>query len=261
MKKLIVILVAFALVFTACKGKKQQQAESSLDKIKAAGVLSIGTEGTYPPFSFHNEANELVGYDVEIAREIAKKLGVTAKHVESRWDSLIIGVDSGHWDTVINQVGINLDRQAKYDFSTPYSYSRGVLIVHNDNTTINTFSDLKGKKSAQTVTSNWAKLGESNGAEIVGTDGFNQSVDLVISGRADATINDDVTFYDYTNQHPTSPVKIVATSDDITANGAIIAKNQPELLAAINKALDELQKEGTLKAISEKYFGKDISVK
>jgi cystine transport system substrate-binding protein len=261
MKKLIVILLAFAMTVSAFAGGKSEQTGSSLDRIKAAGVLTIGTEGTYPPYSYHNEANELVGYDVEVAKAIAGKLGVKPKYVESHWDSLIIGLDSGRWDTVINQVGINPERQAKYDFSTPYTYTHGALIVHNDNTGIKTYSDLAGKKSAQTVTSNWAKLAERNGAEIVGTDGFNQSIDLVITGRADATINDDVTFYDYTKQHPNSPVKIVALSDDITADGVIISKNQSELLAAINKALDELRKEGVLKTLSEKYFGQDISAK
>ncbi|MHB9295447.1 amino acid ABC transporter substrate-binding protein [Pillotina sp. SPG140] len=259
MRTLSVIVLIAAVTVSTFANARQEQSGTSLDRIKAAGVLTVGTEGTYPPYSFHNEANELVGYDVEVAKAIAAKLGVKAQFIESHWDSLIIGLDTSHWNVVINQVGITPERQQKYDFSTPYTYTRGVLIVHADNTSITSYSDLAGKSSAQTVTSNWAQLAERNGARIVGTDGFNQSIDLVISGRADATINDDITFYDYLKQYPNSPTKIVAFSEDVTASAVILSKNQPELLGAINQALDELLRDGTIRGISQTYFGQDIS--
>ncbi|MDR3342378.1 MAG: amino acid ABC transporter substrate-binding protein [Treponema sp.] len=260
MKKLLVVLLAFITTVSAFAGGKKDQAGSTLDQIKKAGVLTIGTEGTYPPYSYHNEADELVGYDVDIAKAIAAKLGVKAQFIESHWDSLIIGLDTQHWQVVINQVGITPQRQEKYDFTTPYTYTRGALIVRSDDTSISAFDDLAGKKSAQTVTSNWAQLAQRYGAELVGTDGFNQSIDLVLSGRADATINDDVAFYDYLKQHPNNAAKIAALSDDVSVNGVILSKNQPELLAAINTALDELYKAGIIKEISMKYFNQDISV-
>ena len=162
---------------------------------------------------------------------------------------------------MINQVSVTAERREKYDFSTPYTYPRGALIVHANNNSINSFSDLAGKKAAQTVTSNWAKLAQQNGAELVGTDGFNQSIDLVLSERADLTINDDVTFYDYKREHPATQSKIAALAPETTASAVILAKNQPELLAAINGALQELRDQGTIREISLKYFGADISTK
>ena len=234
-------------------------AQSALDDVKTAGVLRIGTEGTYAPFTFHDETGDLVGFDVEIGRAVADHLGVTAEFVEGPWDGLIAGIDADRYDIVINQVGINEERQAKYDFSEPYIASKAALIVGDANTDIASFEDLAGKRSAQTLTSNFGKLAESYGAELVGTEAFDQSVALVIQGRADATINDSLSFYDFKTQQPDAPVKVVATAEDADFSGIILAKGKPELLAAINEALEAIKTDGTYSEISEKYFGEDVS--
>ncbi|MDR0629426.1 MAG: transporter substrate-binding domain-containing protein, partial [Treponema sp.] len=98
MKKLFVFGLALALTVSAFAGAKKESALNSLERIKAAGELVIGIEGTYPPYTYHDAAsNRLIGYDVEVAEAIAAKLGVKPRFVESRWDSLIIGLDSGLW--------------------------------------------------------------------------------------------------------------------------------------------------------------------
>ncbi len=234
-------------------------AQTALDDIKAAGVLRIGTEGTYAPFTFHDASGALVGFDVEIGQAIAEHIGVAPEFVEGPWDGLIAGIDANRYDVVINQVGINPERQAKYDFSEPYIASKAALIVKDDNTDITSFEGLSGKKSAQTLTSNFGKLAESYGAELVGTDGFDQSIALVIQGRADATINDSLSFYDFKTQQPDAPVKVVATAADADFSGVILAKGKPELLAAINEALEAIKADGTYAEISNKYFGEDVS--
>jgi cystine transport system substrate-binding protein len=260
MKKAFVFVMAFVLAVSAFAGAKKESAANSLERIKAAGELVIGIEGTYPPYTYHDGAsNRLIGYDVEVAEAIAAKLGVKPKFVESKWDSLVIGLDTGLWDTVINQVGVTQERKEKYDFSVPYTYTRGVVVVRSDNDTIASFEDLNGKSSAQTITSNWAQLAERYGARIIGTDGFNESVQLVIDQRADLTINDDVTYADYRKEHPESPTKVVATSTDVTESAVILAKNQNELREAINNALAELSADGTLTRLSLKYLNLDVS--
>ncbi|WP_312353793.1 amino acid ABC transporter substrate-binding protein [Aminipila sp.] len=269
MKKrtLAVILTGILLTaaLTGCgvsKENKKTEAgdDDLLTSIQEAGVIKVGTEGTYAPYTYHNEAGDLVGYDVEIAQAVAEKLGVEAKFIETKWDSIIAGLDAGRFDVIVNQVGINEERKQKYSFSTPYTYTKGVLIVTGSNKEINSFEDLSGKKSAQSLTSNWAKLAESYGAELVGTDGFNQSIDLVLAGRADATINDNLTYYDYVNQQPDKDVKIAALSEESSENAILIRKGNDTLVEAVNAALAELAEEGTLKEISEKYFGVDVSV-
>lgn len=231
-----------------------------LTQIQERGTLLIGTEGTYAPYTYHDETGELVGYDVEVARAIAEKLDVKAEFVESNWDSLIAGLDAIRYDVVLNQVTITEERLEKYDFSTPYTISRAALIVGKDNNDIKTFEDLKDKKSAQGLSSNYATMAEQYGAELISADGsFSKAVELVATGRADATINDQVSFYDFLKQQPDAPVKLIDTLDDASKNAVLIRKGNETLVEAINKAIDELTQDGTLAKISEKYFGEDVT--
>jgi cystine transport system substrate-binding protein len=234
-------------------------AGENLAAIKSAGIFKIGTEGTYAPFTFHDPSGKLVGFDVEIGQAVAAKLGVKAEFVEGKWDGLIAGLDAKRYDTVINQVGITEARKQKYDFSDPYIASKAVLIVRQDNSDIKGFADLKGKKSAQSLTSNFGKIAEQAGAELVGTDGFDQSIQLVLTRRADATINDSLSFLDFKKQKPDAPVKIAAEQNNADYSGIIVRKGEPELLGAINKALSDIKADGTYQKISDKYFGQDVS--
>lgn len=234
-------------------------AGENLDAIKSSGTLKIGTEGTYAPFTYHDEGGKLVGFDVEIGQAVAEKLGVNAEFLEGKWDGLIAGLDANRYDTVINQVGITDARKQKYDFSEPYIASKAVLIVKTDNEEINGFADLKDKKSAQSLTSNFGKLAEQSGAELVGTDGFDQSIQLVLTGRADATINDSLSFLDFKKHKPDAPVKIVAEQENADYSGIIFRKGDADLKDAIDKALADVKADGTYEKISQKYFGADVS--
>ncbi len=238
------------------------QAEDDLARIREAGEIRIGTEGTYAPFTFH-DSDGLTGFDVEIGRAVAERLGVKARFVEGKWDGLIAGLDAGRYDAVMNQVSITEARQQKYDFSDPYIASAAVLIVRTDNDEIKSFDDLEGKRSANTLTSNFGKLAEKAGAQVVAVQGFNESVDLLLSRRVDATINDELSFLDFKKQKPDAPLHIVArdTSSEFSESGVLIRKGNPELRQAINAALQEMRADGTYKAISEKYFGVDLSAR
>ncbi|NHB92143.1 amino acid ABC transporter substrate-binding protein [Photorhabdus cinerea] len=234
-------------------------AESSLDKIKSTGVLKIATEGTYPPFTYHDASGTLAGFDVEIGREIAHRLNVKAEFTEGKWDGLIAGLDAKRYDAVLNQVAITPERKKKYDFSTPYIISKAVLITRKNNDSIKTFSDLKGKTSSHSLTSNYAQLAKRFGAEIVPTEGFNQAIDLVATGRADATINDNLSYLDFKKHKPNAPVKVVASDPNGDQVGILIRKGEPELQTAIDKALTDIKTDGTYLRISTKYFGTDVS--
>lgn len=236
-------------------------AAGDLAGIKSAGVFKIGTEGTYAPFTYHDASGKLTGFDVEIGEAIAKRIGVKPEFVEGKWDGLIAGLDANRYDAVINEVSITDARKAKYDFSTPYIASHAALIVRSDNTSIKNFDDLKGKKSANTLTSNFGKIAKDHGADVVGVQGFNESIDLLTSGRVDATVNDSLSFLDFKKHKPDAKVKIAAISDSADAeySGVIIQKGNPHLLAAIDKALADIKSDGTYEKISQKYFGKDVS--
>ncbi len=163
-------------------------------QIKSSGVFRIGTEGTYAPFTYHDESGKLTGFDVEIGTQIAQRIGVKPQFVEGKWDGLIAGLDVNRYDAVINEVAVTDARKAKYDFSDPYITSHAALIVRSDNTTIKNFDDLKGKKSANTLTSNFGKIAASLRAEVIPVQGFNESIDLLTAGRVDATVNDSLSF-------------------------------------------------------------------
>ena len=223
------------------------------------GELIVATEGTYSPYSFYDEKGELVGYDVDIAKAVAQKLNLKIDFLTAPWDAMLAAFDAGKADVVFNQVSINEDRKKKYDMSVPYTMPYPVIVVHKDNNDIKSFADLKGKKSVHSATSNWAAIAEKNGATVVVADGFSKGVELIISKRADDTINDNVTFFDYIKQRPNAPLKIAYTSNEPMPTAALLKKGNTELLEAINKAIDELKAEGKISEISMKYFGKDIS--
>ena len=220
-------------------------------------------EGTWAPWTYHDEADRLVGYDVEVGQKIAEKLGVEAEFIEGEWDGLLAGLEAGRYDIMINGVDITPERQQKYDFSTPYAYNRTAVIVRGDDDAIKTMEDLAGKNTANTISSTYAEVAEKYGAAVTGVDDLNQTMELLLSGRIDATLNAEVTFYDYMKAHPDANIKIACIDPDETSVAIPMRKGDEtaSLLAAVNQALAELAAEGELTALSEKYFGTDISRK
>ena len=269
----IVLLLSFILVLSACgkdeKAKEDKKEEENktaekaeeqdlLAEIKDDGKLLIGTEGTYAPFTFHDESGNLTGFDVEIATEVAKRLGVEPEFKETQWDAIFAGLDAKRFDMIANQVGIRPDRQEKYDFSDPYITSAAVLITHKDNNEVKAFEDIKGLNSAQSLTSNYGDMAKKFGANLVGVEGFTQAVELLASKRVDVTINDRITVLDYTKQKPDAPIKIVDTSEEASVSGLMFRKNSDTLVDEVNKALTEMIEDGTYTKISEKWFGEDV---
>jgi L-cystine transport system substrate-binding protein len=239
-------------------GDSGKAVEDLLTKVQDEGKLVIGTEGTYPPFTFHDDKGELTGFDVEIAREIAKRLGVEPVFLETQWDAIFAGLDSKRFDMIANQVGIREDRIEKYDFSEPYISSSAVLITNTSNKDVTGFEDIKGLKSAQSLTSNYAETARTYEAEIVGVEGFNQAIELINSKRVDVTINDKLSFLDFKKHKPDAPVQIVAAADDVSQSGLMFRKGNETLVKEVNKALNEIIEDGTYLKISEKWFGEDV---
>ncbi len=232
-----------------------------LAQVKAAGKIVIGTEGTWAPWTFHDESDKLVGFDVEVGTLIARELGVTAEFVEGEWDGLLAGVSGGRYDMVINGVEWSEDRAATYTFTEPYAYIRTALIVPADNTDITSFEDLKGKTTANSIGSTYMTLAEDLGATVQGVDSLEETLELVMQGRVDATLNAEVSFLDYMAVHPDAPLKVVDLTEE--ASSVVIpvkmSDDNASFVAAINEAIENIAASGELSELSVKYFGSDIT--
>ena len=238
-------------------------AAGHLADVLSSGKLIVAMEGNWAPWSFHDmETNEVIGFDADVARGIAEELGVEIEIVEAPWESLLAGLDAGRYDLVINGIEITEERSEKYDFSIPYGYIKTALIVREDNEEIKTFEDLEGKSTVNSIASTYMTLAESYGATATGVSTLNDTLQNVLDGRADATLNADVSFYDYMNQHPDAPLKIAATTEESSHVAIPIRKGEEEadFIAAVDAAIEAMRADGRLSAISETYFGSDITM-
>ena len=261
-----VMAAAGVLSLTGCSDKTAASSTAGpaplnkLDSIQKSGKLVVALEGAWQPWSYHDTSDTLVGYDVEVSRAIAEKLGVEPEYVESDWDSLFAGLDAGRYDMVCNGVEVTEERAKTYDFTTPYGYIHTALAVRKDNENIHSFEDLKGKTTANSLASTYMELAESYGATVQGIDTLEETIQLLTAGRIDATLNADVSFYDYLNVHPEADFKLVAQTAEASHVAIPVLKSEDTAyLDALNAAIEELRADGTLKTLSEKYFGQDIS--
>lgn len=247
---------------TAAASTADTAAETELDKVKAAGKLVVGVEGTYPPFTYHDDNGELTGLDIELGKALADKLGVEVEFQEAAWDSLLIGIDTERFDTVINSVSITDERAEKYDFSDPYYYEARHVVVRADDDSIHGPEDLNGKKIATNTTNAFIPWYEEQGVEVIGVDTSGEAIDLLLSGRVDFVGLNVPVLNAYLQEHLDAADKVkeafvIPNSEDVIA--IPVRKGEPEFLDAINAALAELREEGALKEISEKYLGGDYT--
>ena len=258
---LAVVVVAAVLVWNTRNPADVAVSGDHLARIKEAGKIEIASEGAWRPWTYHNEAGDLVGFDVEVARAVAAKLGVEASFTDVDWDGIFAGIDAGRYDITANGVEVTEERAEKYDFSEPYAYLRTALVVRGDNEEIKSFEDLAGKKTVNSIASTYMIMAEGYGAEVSGVDTLDETIIEVLNSRADATLNAELSFYDYLAEHPDANIKIVALTEEATQVAIPVPKGEDSasLLAAINVAIEELREEGELARISEEYFGSDIT--
>lgn len=256
MKKVLALLVLLLLV--GCSPKIDG---GSLKDIKERGYIVIATEGLWSPWTYHDkETDKLVGYDVEIGKYIADYLGVEARYEEADFDALLAGADAGRYDMVINGVDVTPDRQEAYSFSDGYAYDKICVIVLADNDDINEMEDLKGKNTANTINSSYAKIAKKYGAQVTGAKDFNDTLQLLDRGSIDATINSKMSFDDYIAETNSDKYKIACFNPESNPIAIAMKKGSSDLVNEVNKALTAARKDKTLHDLSIKYFGEDITI-
>ena len=261
MKKILKLVCVLLLAVSMVGCSKKEEDKDLLEVIKERGTIIVATEGTWSPWTYHNEKDELVGFDVDVMKAIAKEIGVECEFVVAEWDSLLAGVDSKRFDIVANRVEINEDRQKKYDFTDPYGYIRTALIVKKGNTDIKSFEDLDGKITTNSLGSTYATLAEGYGATNTPVDDLNKTFELVLQDRADATLNAELSFQDYLKAHPEAQLEVVDLTEEASLVSLPVRKGEETaaLIEAINDAIAKLSADGTLTQISNQYFGVDIT--
>ena len=260
-RTLLITTAALLLTITLAACSNSTKKNSSASQTITSGKLTIGVEGTYAPYSYRKDG-KLTGFEVELGKAIAKEMKLKPVFVQSKWDSLIAGLDSKKYDVVLNDVAITADRQKSYDFTTPYLYSKSVLIVKKGSK-IKNVKEIKGKKTAESLTSNNGADAKKLGSTIVPVPGFAEAVDLIQSNRVVGALNSREAFLTYKKANPKTNLTYIDAGDAIEAQkiAGILGKKQPALKAKINKAMQALKQNGTFAKLSHKYFGGDVTTK
>ena len=264
----IVAMVGFLGLFagvllSACS--KPTEEDTSLSKVEEAKTLVVATSGTLYPSSYYNDENELVGYDVDVAKEVAKRLGVEITFKEYNVDGQVSSLTRGEADFAANDFGLTDERAEKFSLSTPIKYSLDSMIVRkSDDSGIASLEDLDGKKAAGEPNTSYMRLAESYGAELVTYDNAtnDQYLTDVANGRTDVILNDYYLQKMAVAALPDIPVKIL---EDVYFNpnetGFLFVKDHQALQEKVDAVLAEMKEDGRLKELAETYFQTDISVK
>ena len=264
----IVAMVGFLGLFagvllSACS--KPTEEDTSLSKVEEAKTLVVATSGTLYPSSYYNDENELVGYDVDVAKEVAKRLGVEITFKEYNVDGQVSSLTRGEADFAANDFGLTDERAEKFSLSTPIKYSFDSMIVRkSDDSGIASLQDLDGKKAAGEPNTSYMRLAESYGAELVTYDNAtnDQYLTDVANGRTDVILNDYYLQKMAVAALPDIPVKIL---EDVYFNpnetGFLFVKDHQALQEKVDAVLAEMKEDGRLKELAETYFQTDISVK
>ncbi|WP_186172226.1 transporter substrate-binding domain-containing protein [Burkholderia gladioli] len=231
-----------------------------LDEAKQRGTLRIGLEGTFPPFNSKAPSGELVGYDVDIAKAVAAKLGLKPEFVTTEWSGIIAGLQAGKFDVIVNQVGVTDKRKEVLDFSPAYTYSAAQLIQRKDDTrNFKSLGDLKGKKLGVGLGTNYMDMAKSvPGIDVKTYPGAPEYLRDLAAGRLDAALNDRLMLA-YLLKNSQLPLRTGAMLEAGQPSAIPFKKGNPKFAKAIDDAMTQLEADGTFTKISDKWFGIDVS--
>ncbi|MEC1922952.1 transporter substrate-binding domain-containing protein [Bacillus subtilis] len=262
--------MAFFLILAACSGKNEADSkDTGWEQIKDKGKIVVASSGTLYPTSYHDTdsgSDKLTGYEVEVVREAAKRLGLKVEFKEMGIDGMLTAVNSGQVDAAANDIDVTKDREEKFAFSTPYKYSYGTAIVRKDDLSgIKTLKDLKGKKAAGAATTVYMEVARKYGAkEVIYDNATNeQYLKDVANGRTDVILND---YYLQTLALAAFPDLNITIHPDIkympNKQALVMKKSNAALQKKMNEALKEMSKDGSLTKLSKQFFNKaDVSKK
>ncbi|NLP64008.1 transporter substrate-binding domain-containing protein [Paraburkholderia sacchari] len=255
LKKLLALALAGASFVAA-----SAHAEDLLDQAKARGTLRIGLEGTFPPFNSKAPNGELVGFDVDIAKAVAAKMGLKPEFVTTEWSGIIAGLQAGKFDVIVNQVGVTDQRKAALDFSPAYTYSAAQLIQRKDDKRqFTSLEELKGKKLGVGLGTNYMDMAKSvPGIDVKTYPGAPEYLRDLAAGRLDAALNDRLMLA-YLLKNSQLPLRTGAMVGAGNPSAIPFRKGNPKFAKAIDETMAQLEADGTFTKISDKWFGIDVT--
>ncbi|MGK4043493.1 transporter substrate-binding domain-containing protein [Heyndrickxia oleronia] len=264
---MFVLVLALVVITAACgngDSTKEKKGNSSWDKIKKEGKITVATSGTLYPTSFHeSKTDKLTGFEVEVVREMAKRMDLKVDFKEMAFDGMLTSLNSGKVDIAANDINKTDDpsRNKKFAFSTPYKFSYATAIVRKDDlSAIKTIDDIKGKKAAGEATTNYMKIAKKFGAEEVVYDNATNEQYLrdVSAGRTDIIIND---YYLQKLAIAAFPDLNITIHPDLQfetgeKGTSIVMKkaNSKELKKHIDQTIQEMLDDGTIAKLSKQFF-------
>lgn len=262
-KRLVAASVAAMAIFAAGCGSKTTPTtapttapsatiamSASLKKIKDSGKLVLGTSADYPPFEFHasiDGKDTIVGFDIDVAKEIAKDLGVTLEIKDLKFDGLLAALDQGSVDIVIAGLSPTEDRAKSVDFSIQYySAEQAVVVRGADKGTLTTLESLKGKTIAAqkgTIQEDAAKAVE--GATVLSLGKISDLILALKSNRADAAIIEVPVAESNVKENTDLVISSIVIKNEGEGKVAAIKKGASDLVAEVNKTLERILADGT----------------
>ena len=266
MKRIIILFSMIIFAISCSKTETQNtQADNSLQKVKESGKLVLGLDDTFAPMGFRDEAGNVVGFDIDLAQEVANRLGVKLEVKPIDWSSSILSLNKGDVDVLWNGFTINESRKEQVNFSKPYLNNRLIIVKSSDRKDINSKEDLKGKVLGVQVGSNQEALEAdpiSKEAKEVRPYDVNVNAFLDLQAkRIDVVVIDEVAARYYIAEENVNFEVVENSPLTEELYGIGFRKNDVELLNAVDKALDDMRADGKAAEISTKWFGKDIVVK
>lgn len=259
MKRLIVLLVvSLLLVLSACGSKESSTKDGNLNLVKE-GSLTFAMSGLYPPLNFKKDG-KLTGFDAEIGTEIAKRIGLKANPVTNPWETIIQGLKANKYDAIIGSMTATPERDKQVDFTNPYYLSGAQIFVAENNNDIQSKEDLKGKTIGVIQSSTWKDMAEKLSDTVKGYPSDVNALQDLALGRLDAVITDKIVGVNAKNE---KGLKIKAVGDLLNEDRVSVAvpEGEKKLVEKINKAIKEMQDDGTYEKISKKWFNENIMEK
>ncbi|MEC5423830.1 transporter substrate-binding domain-containing protein [Virgibacillus sp. C22-A2] len=264
---LIVVSLFLFLVIAACgdqasgENTNEEEGKGSLNRVQESEVLRVGFEGTFRPFNYLGDDNEYIGFDVDIANELADRLGVETEFVATSWDSLIGGLQSDKFDVIIAQMTVTEERKESVDFTDPYVVTGSVLITREETDDISVLEDIEGKKVGVGGGTTFEEVANSvEGADVTLYKTVNDYIQDLLNGRLDVIINDQL-LMSHNIQEEDLAIKIVSDILNKDEIGMAVKKGSDDLVAKLNEELENMHEDGTYAEIYKAWFDSEPLIK